>query len=275
MFLLQVNMQSEVKLRRKPMKILACCKIVPEEQDLSINKDRTVNLERAEPKISQYDLNALEAAAQIAEAVPDSTVTALAIGGKKYLENSKIRKNILSRGPDSLAVVVDDGLAASLSDRTADVLAGAARKLGFDIILCGEGSGDLYAQQVGLLLGEKLGVPCINAVSKIETGVASVTVERSLEDEVQVLELPLPAVLCLTSDINVPRIPSMKSILAAGKKTVTVMSLADIEAVSGATLSTMTSILAPEQVNRLNIIIEGDTDEHIASFVENLRKILN
>ena len=257
------------------MKILACCKIVPEEQDLAINKDRTVNLEKAEPKISQYDLNALEAAAQIAEAIPDSTVTALTAGGKKYLENSKIRKDILSRGPDSLAVVVDDGLATSLADQTADVLAGAARKLGFDLILCGEGSGDLYSQQAGLLLGEKLGVACINAVSKIVAGEASVTVERSLEDEVQVLELPLPAVLSLTSDINVPRIPSMKSILAAGKKTVTAISLADTGVGGGATLSTMTSVLAPEQVNRLGMITEGDSDEHIASFVGNLRKILN
>lgn len=257
------------------MNILACCKIVPEEQDLSINKDRTVNQERAEPKISQYDPNALEAAAQIAEAVPGSTVTALTVGGKKHLENSKIRKDILSRGPDSLAVVADDDLAASLADQTAAVLAGAARFLGFDLILCGEGSGDLYSQQVGLLLGEKLGVPCINAVSKIEAGDTSVTVERSLEDEVQVLKLPLPAVLCLTSDINTPRIPSMKSILAASKKSVTVLSLADIGAEGVVALSTMASILAPEQANRLGILTEGDSDEHIASFVENLRKILN
>lgn len=254
------------------MNIIACCKVVPEEQDISISGDRSVNLDKAALKISQYDLNAVEAATQLGEG---NTITALSIGGKKALDNSKIRKDILSRGPDSLAVVIDDAFESALPDQTASVLAAAAKKLGFDLVLCGEGSGDLYAQQVGILLGEKLGVPCINAVSKIEVAGNSVTVERSLEDEVEVLQLPLPAVLSVTTDINVPKIPTMKSILAAGKKPVNAMSPADAGYSAGAAPTTMKSILAPEQVDRLNIIVEGDSDDNIAAFVENLRKVLN
>lgn len=256
------------------MNIIACCKVVPEEQDISINSDRTVNLAKAAPKISQYDLNAVEAAAQLAAASEGSTVVALSVGGKSALENSKVRKDILSRGPDSLALVIDDTLAQALPDQTATVLAGAAKKIGFDLMLCGEGSGDLYAQQVGVLLGAKLDVPCINAVSKIELDGNSVKIERSLEDEVEVLSVPLPAVLAVTTDINVPKIPTMKSILAAGKKPVEVMSPADVGG-AGSAVSTMKSMLAPEQVDRLNVIIEGDSDDNIAAFVENLRKVLN
>lgn len=256
------------------MNILVCCKIVPEEQDIAINGDRTVNLSKAAPKISLYDLNAFEAAVQLAAATGNGAITALSAGGPTYLENSKVRKDLLSRGPDGLAAVIDDSLAGSLGAATSDALAGAARKLGFDLILCGEGSGDLYAQQVGLLLGEKLGVPCINAVSKIEVNGNVLTVERSLEDEVEVLEIPLPAVLSLTSDINLPKIPSMKAILAAGKKPVTVLSLAEI-GVEPSAPARMESVLAPEQVDRLRVIIEGDSDENIAAFVENLKKALN
>lgn len=256
------------------MNIIACVKIVPEEQDISINSDRTVNLDKAEPKISQYDLNAIEAAVQLAAAAEGGTVTALSVGGKKYLENSKVRKDLLSRGPDSLTAVIDDSLAGSLGAATSDILAGAAKKAGFDLIICGEGSGDLYAQQVGMLLGVKLGVPCINAVSKIEVAGNSIKAERSLEDEVEVLEIPLPAVISVTTDINVPKIPSMKAILAAGKKPVNVMALADTGAAASAPAS-MKSILAPEQVDRLNVIIEGDSDDNIAAFVENLKKALN
>ena len=254
------------------MNIIACCKVVPEEQDISISADRSVNLEKAAPKISQYDLNAVEAATQLAG--EGGKVTALSMGGKKALENSKVRKDILSRGPDSLALVIDDALEGALPDQTAAVLAGAAKKIGYDLVLCGEGSGDLYAQQVGVLLGEKLGVPCINAVSKIEADGNSVKVERSLEDEVEVLRIPLPAVLAVTTDINVPKIPSMKAILAAGKKPVEVMSPADVGG-AGSAASSMTSVLAPEQVERLNVIIEGDSDDNIAAFVEHLRKALN
>ena len=88
-------------------------------------------------------------------------------------------------------------------------MAGAAKKLGFDLILCGEGSADLYAQQTGLLLGELLGVPSINSVGKITINGSTARVERDLEDEVEIVDVPLPAVLSVTTDINVPKIPSM------------------------------------------------------------------
>ena len=100
-------------------------------------------------------------------------------------------------------------------------------------------------------------------------------VERSLEDEVEVLALSLPAVLVLTTDINTPRIPSMKSILAAGKKPVTTYSAQDAGCGAPTVLSVSQSVLAPEQVERLGNIIEGDSDENIAAFAENVRKVLN
>lgn len=256
------------------MNIIACVKVVPEEQDITVEGDRTLNLDKAASKISQYDLNAIEAAVQLAAGAEGSTVTALSVGGKAALENSKVRKDLLSRGPDSLVAVIDDSLVGALGAGTSDILAGAARKVSFDLIICGEGSGDLYAQQVGFLLGEKLGVPCINAVSKIEAANNALKVERSLEDEVEVLELPLPAVISVTADINVPKIPSMKAILAAGKKSVQVLSLADTGATASAPAQ-LKSILAPEQVDRLNVIVEGDADDKIAAFVENLKKVLN
>lgn len=42
----------------------------------------------------------------------------------------------------------------------------------------------------------------INAVSNIQRNGDRIVVERVLEDEVEVIDLPLPAVLCVTSDIN-------------------------------------------------------------------------
>ena len=250
------------------MNIIACCKIVPEEQDIFINADGTVNTAKASPKISQYDLNALEAAVELA-AGAGGTVTVLSAGVPAALDSAKVRKDILSRGADSLSVVVDAGLEGARPARTAAVLAEAARNMDFDLILCGEGSGDLYAQQVGILLGEALGVPCINAVSSITLADGIARVERALEKETQVLEIPLPAVLSVTSDINTPRIPSMKSILGAGKKPVN----AGTPATGDGALSQTLSVLAPEQVKRLGDIIEGDSDENIAAFAEKLRKI--
>ena len=79
------------------MNIITCYKSVPDEQDIIINSsDGSLDFSRADTKISQYDLNAIEAANQIKAQQPDSKITALSIGGKA-LTNMKGRKDVISR----------------------------------------------------------------------------------------------------------------------------------------------------------------------------------
>lgn len=254
------------------MNIIACVKIVPEEQDIVVNADHTLNTDKAASKISLYDLNALEAAASLAG--EGDKVIALSVGGQR-LANSKIHKDILSRGADELVLVNDPALEGALPAMSATVLAAVAGKTGFDLILCGEGSSDLYAQITGVLTAECLNIPVLNFVSKMTLNGKSVTVERTLDAEVEELTVPLPAVLCVSSDINTPRIPNMKAILQAGKKPVVTMSLAETGVSVGAPATAMQSILAPQQKERLHTIIEGDSDDNLAAFAENIRKALN
>lgn len=257
------------------MKIVTCYKVVPEDQDITVNSDRTLKLENAEAKISPYDLNAVEAAVQIKESLPECTVVGVSVGGRKYMDNQKVRKDILSRGLDSLTLVADDAFGSLLPAETAAVLAAAVSKEGFDLVLCGEGSGDLYSQQVGTLLGQRLGVSNINAVNKITLNNGVALVERSLDEEVEVLEVKLPAVLSVTSDINVPRLPAMKAILAAGKKPVSSNSAADIGFSTAEPVSRTASVTAPEQMDRKKQIIASDSDEGIKEFVELVKKAIN
>ena len=255
------------------MKIITCYKCVPDEQDVAVNNaDGSLDFSKADAKISQYDLNAIEAACQLKQQAAEAQVTALSVGGKA-LTNAKGRKDVLSRGPDELIVVIDDQFEQALPQQTASVLAAAAQKAGFDLILCGDGSSDLYAQQVGLLVGEILQLPVINAVSAIQRQGNTLVIERTLEDDVEVIELSVPAVLCVTSDINMPRIPSMKAILGAAKKPVQVWSAADIGFNAEAAWSEQ-QVAAPKQRERQRIVIEGDGEEQIAAFAENLRKVI-
>lgn len=181
---------------------------------------------------------------------------------------------MLSRGPDELIVVIDEQFEQALPQQTATALAAAVQKSGFDLLICGDGSSDLYAQQVGLLVGEMLDVPAINGVSKILSLTDStLTVERELEDEVETLSIPLPAVIAVSTDINTPQIPSMKAILGAAKKPVQVWSPADIGLNSVQAYSAQ-QVAAPKQRERQRVVIEGDGEEQIAAFVENLRKII-
>lgn len=245
---------------------------MPEEQDLIVNDDYSVSWDKAEWKIGTYDLNGVEAGVQLIESV-GGKLTALSIGDN-ILENDKLKKAILSRGPEELVTVVDNELKDLDGHNTAKLLAAAVKKIGlFDLILCGEGSSDIYSQQVGLQLGELLDVITINAVSKITPQGDKIIVERSLDNVVEVLEITPPAVLSVTTDINVPRIPTLKEILAAGKKPVTKFSLSDIDEENVPVVEYIKTA-APEQADRKNIILEGATEENINKLYDYIRQEL-
>lgn len=256
------------------MKIITCYKCVPDEQDITVNHDdASLDFSRADSKISQYDLNAIEAAIQLREQAGDTQVVALSVGGSA-LNNVKGRKDVLSRGPDELVLVIDEQFEHALPHQSATALAAAVVRQGFDLILCGDGSADLYAQQTGLLLGETLRIPALNGIKKIlSLSHDAIAVERELEDEIETLTVPLPAVLCVTTDINTPQIPSMKAILGAAKKPVQVWTAADIGAVEVAALSEQ-CIVVPQQKVRQRVLIEGDGEEQIAAFADHLRKVI-
>lgn len=251
------------------MKIVTCCKVVPNEEEIKVLPSRELSMDEASYKISQYDLNALECGKQLAAAT-GGTMTALSIGKNAALESSKIRKDILSRGVDDLSLVIDDTHEFSDSLETAKAIAEALKVIsGYDLVLCGMGSNDLYSQEVGVQVGALLGLPTLNNVTGITaSGDQRLTVERTLENEVEVLEVTLPAVLSVSSEINVPAVPSMREIMKAGKKPVNELSVAADITPSTAT----TEQLAPQQQERRQEIVEGDNEEAVAALVSFLKK---
>lgn len=254
------------------MNIIVCYKLIPDSEDIVVKPDGSISLEQAEWIISDYDLLAVEAGLQLIEK-HGGKLMAISVGTDK-LQNSKSKKDILSRGPDELYLVVDPSLGYGDTYQTSQVLAAAINKLGdFDLVLFGEGSGDLYFQQVGLQVGELLGKPTLNAVSKIDVEEGKLTVERSLENEIDVLSLPMPAALSVTTDINVPRLPSMKEILKAGKKPVTEWKLEDLNLpVDVNPRVEVLAVNAPKAADRKRIQIEGIPDDAIQTLIGYLSK---
>lgn len=251
------------------MNIIACFKVVPEEQDIAVNSNGDISIDKAKLTISNYDLNAIETGAQLVDE-NGGNLMALSVGASK-IDDSKLKKTVLSRGPESLYLVADDSLDNMDTHQTAQALKAGIDKIGqYDLVLCGDGSADLYAQQVGAQLGELLNVPTINSVSKISVSDGKAIVERTLEDEVETLEVPLPAVISVTADINQPRIPSMKQILAAGKKPSNAWSPSDAGLAVPAQSIEVLETKAPEQVDRKQVVIEGDSDDAIKEFVEKI-----
>lgn len=249
------------------MNIVAAFKVVPDDQDIQVASDRTLDYSKAKGIVSAYDLNALEAAAQLADGGRVVAVTA----GPASIDDSKLKKNVLARGVDELFMAADDAYANMDAHGAAAALASLVEKAdAYDLILCGDGSADNYAQQTDVQLAAKLGLPVVTGATKVEAKEGAVVVERTLEDVVETVEVPLPAVVSVAPDIAVPRIPGMKDILAAGKKP---MNVSGADAATDASLETV-SCLAPEQADRKQQVVDASADGAIEQFAAALKAAL-
>lgn len=253
------------------MKTVVCYKCVPDTDSLSVKRDHTLDFDNAVYAIGQYDLNAVEAAMQLSSA-DDSVVVITAAGD--IIDNSKLKKAILARGPQAMYGIKDAALDTADTLATAKVLKAGIEKIGdVDLVLCGEGSGDVYAQQVGNVLGALLGWNTVNSVCGIEQGENFLKVERFLEDGVESLEVDYPAVISVTGDINKPRIASLKDIMSAGKKPSTVWSVAEV-GTEVENVSETLSVLAPEEADRKRIVLEGNSDDALTEFASYIKSVL-
>ena len=252
------------------MKIVVSFKVVPDDQDIQVSGDGSLDYAKAHQIVSTYDLNAMEAAAQLAAANEGSEVVGITVGGKK-IDDSKTKKNVLARGIDQLYMTADDACADLDAGATAAALAELVAKVGeYGLIICGDGSADNYAQQVDVQLAAKLGLPVVNGATKIEAGDGVVTVVRTLEDVVETVEVPLPAVVSVSPDVALPRIPGMKDILAAGKKPM------NVSAAEGTFANSIEVVdcKAPKQADRKLEIIDAADDGAIEKFAAAIKAAL-
>jgi electron transfer flavoprotein beta subunit len=251
------------------MNIVTCYKIARDERDLVVNADRSVTFDKCALRIGDYDLNAIEAGVQLAAAT-GGDVCCLTVGGDE-VKDSKLRKGVLSRGAARAIAVADARLAEADAADTSRTLAAALTALAeYDLVLCGEGSADRYAQQVGALLAARLGLPYVNGVSAITPADGKVVVERTLEDEIDTLEFSLPAVVSVVSDMNSPRIPSMKDILSAAKKPTTDWTLADIGVSLAEPGIEVVSERAPDDRQRAGKVYEATHSEEFFTLLRQL-----
>lgn len=207
-------------------KCLVCYKWTLDEKDVKIKpEDLSLDTNRAKGKISDFDRNALEEATLIVEQ-QGGTVHALTYGTSAVQESLK---DVLSRGPETVYWIADNSAGKADACVTANVLAAAIRKLGsYDLILCGEGSSDLFNQQTAARLAALLGLPCVTYVEKLSVEGDTVKATRKLADCTEVATVKGPVVLSVLGTINKPRIPSLKQVLGAAKKPKKEIKIADL-----------------------------------------------
>jgi electron transfer flavoprotein alpha/beta subunit len=253
------------------MKIAVCCKFTPDTEDIRITGQGQVDLSSANWSVSEYDLQAIEAASRITEA--NGTEAVAVTVGPKRISDPRLTKLLMSRGTlSSLYRVVDDSVAEADVNVLAKILAAVVAHAGVDVAIFGEGSSDRYYRMTGAQVASELQWPCVTCVDKITTTDTGFIVERDLEDGVEVVEVSVPCVICVTSTINIPTLPAMKAVLAAGKKPVIDLTLEDLGLVGLCAALEHRGSEAPAEPDRLKMMLSGSPEEIAEELVKNLKQ---
>src|ERR1017187_802257 len=255
------------------MNIVVCVKQVPDtwaERKLK-PADGTLDRASVDGLINELDEYAIEEGLQIAEAQraagSEAEVTILTMGPDKVTES--IRK-ALSMGADRAVHLLDDGLAGSDALSTSYALAKVLTGTGFDLVICGSESTDARMGVMASMLAERLNGPL---ASKVEIDGSAIRIRRVSEDGYFEVEASLPAVISVVEKINEPRYPWFKGIMAAKKKPVQTMTLADAGidpaavGLGGAATEVVDHIQRPPREAGTIVKDEGDGGVKVAEFL--------
>ena len=200
-----------------------------------------------------------------------SPVTVVSAGPAPATE--AIRK-ALSMGADKAVHLKDDGLHGSDMVQTGWALARALGTIeGTELVIAGNEATDGTGGAVPAIIAEYLGLPQLTHVRKLTVEGGKVTAERETDDGVFGLEASLPAVVSVNEKINEPRFPSFKGIMAAKKKEVTVLTLAEIgvEAdevgVANAGSKVLSSTPKPPKTAGEKVTDEGEGGTKVAEYL--------
>ena len=211
------------------MNIVVCVKHVPDAQaDRGFNEsDNTVDRAGVDGLLCELDEYAVEEALKLAEA-SGGEVTVVTIGPDQAADAVK---KALQMGADKGVHVNDEAIHGSDAPATSLILAEAIKKAtdgNPELVITGMASTDGTMGVVPAMLAERLGLPQVTYASELTLGDGKVTIRRDNDANTETIEASLPALVSVTDQINEPRYPSFKGIMAAKKKPVESWTLADL-----------------------------------------------
>ena len=142
-----------------------------------------------------------------------------------------------------------------------------------DLVLAGNEASDGRSAAVPAMVAEVLGLPVLTHARQVTVEGESVTVRRETDDGIVTLQAELPVVISVNEKINEPRYPSFKGIMAAKKKKVTTLTLADAKidpatvGAGGALTSVASAAPKPPKSAGEKVVDDGDGGVKIAEFL--------
>jgi electron transfer flavoprotein beta subunit len=224
------------------MNIVVCMKQVPGTTAVKINpRTNTLVREGIKSVINPFDTYALEEGVRLKERC----------GGTV---------KVISMGPPQ-----------------AEDMLREVKKIGqFDIIICGRQTMDGDTGQVGPELSEMLEIPFIAYVCQIEEIKEKlVRLKRMVDEGYEIYETPLPAVITVTKEINIPRLPSLRGTMKAKKAVIPIWTINELGVDRGTvglsgSFTRVVRVFTPQRTAK-GEIFQGEIENQVASLVTKLK----
>ncbi len=256
------------------MNIVVCLKQVPGTTDVKIDPEtNTLVRQGIKNTMNPLDTYALEEGVRIKERC-GGKVTVISMGPPQAEE---MLREAISQGADEAILLSDRAFAGADTWATAYTLTRAINKLGqYDIIICGRQTLDGDTGQVGPELAEMLGIPFVAYVSQIEEiADGQMRVQRMIEEGHEAIQTPVPALITVVKEINVPRLPSLRGIARSKSAVIPVWTVQELDidpsrvGLSGS-FTTVIKVFSPQRTCQAEIF-QGELESQVECLVGKLK----
>ena len=261
------------------MKIAVCAKYVPVVSRIRFDyEQKTIIREGTPSEVNSFDMLGIIRAAELKDDGLVDEIVVVSMGPPQARDGLL---QCLAMGADRATLVTDRALAGSDTLATARALALALGRESPDLIVCGRNSSDSETGQVGPEVAEMMDLPHISQVSSLEYKADSntIVVQRVTDEGHQVLECPLPALVCVTEGVAEEQFPTRDKMAAAQNKPIEEVSCSDLSpdlsqfGIDGS--PTWVDDIRLVEPSRLGVIVEEEDPETAARQVaEQLRERL-
>ena len=207
------------------MLVVVCVKQVPDTTQVKVDPVTGNLIREGVPFITNpYDTHALEESLKLKDKY-GFRVAVISMGPPSA--EVTLRKTI-ALGADDAILLSDRAFGGADTLATSTVLAEAIRRLAQNeelaVVMCGRQTIDGDTAQVGPGIATRLGCAQLTLVDRIEgidVKAKQVKVRRKLEGRHEIVSAPLPAMIAVLREINLPRYPNVPMRLMADEAKIT------------------------------------------------------
>lgn len=250
------------------MNILVLVKQTFDTEEKIVIENGMIKEDGAEFILNPYDEYAVEEAIKLKEEY-GAEVTILTVGPER--SESVLRT--------ALAMGADKGIILELEEEDKEVdeytlskyIVAAIEGQSYDLILGGNMAVDTGAGQVAIRMAEELGIPHVSTITSLTLEGSKATVNRDVEGDVEVVKVNLPFLATTQQGLNEPRYPSLPGIMKAKKKTLTRLSVEDLELADDVTNRTSVQVHYLPEKKKAGQLVQGEVHGQVQELVQLLR----